>query len=155
MRASILALRGPAIACDPLPMGEVAERFLERISEVESVSDATQKAAAATAGITSAAVGHWKRRVHSPTLDNLEDYAKALGGQLVIDIFHPAEGKSVLLASAVGAEVARLIDSMDEEDQGLLLQVIRAVPEYHAHREMLRGALRDIVRALGAIRHGD
>lgn len=145
-------MRAWGVACDAPAMADVVERFLARLGQVERASDSTQKAAAEEAGLTPAAIGYWKRRDHSPSLDNLEVYAKALGGELIVDVYHPNEGKHVLLATKAGSDAARLVESMAPDDQELILKVLRAIPEHHDHRETIRGMLRDIIRALGALR---
>jgi transcriptional regulator with XRE-family HTH domain len=135
-------------------MSQVVDRFLARLQEIEEASELTQKDASKKGGRTAAMVGHWKRGRSKPTLESAEKYVTGLGGELVIDILHPNGGRVHLLATKDGAVAARLVDSFDDEDRALVLDLLQAIPEHREHRETIRGMLRDVVRALRALKGG-
>lgn len=132
-------------------MGQVVDRFVARLREIEEASELTQDAATKKVGRSAAMVTAWKRGDRKPTLESADEYVRGLGGELIIDILHPNGGRVHLLAEQSGAEAARLIDSFEPEDRDLILAVLRMIPEHREHREAIRGHLRDMIRAIEAM----
>jgi transcriptional regulator with XRE-family HTH domain len=100
----------------------------ERLRAVRKISGVQMQVAAEKAGISKSTVTGWQRGETPPTIDLLNAYVSALGAELIVEVFHPSEGRKKVVTTNAGAVAAAIIDAEGEATRDLALRLIRALP---------------------------
>lgn len=102
-----------------------------QLRRLQGLSDQSQKEGAAAAGIAPQTVGYWLAAetdvalANPAQVDKLALYTWAMGGEMILELWHPKEDRRTVVATKAGAEAAVAVDSLDGRQQVLVLRLLR------------------------------
>jgi transcriptional regulator with XRE-family HTH domain len=121
----------------------------QELRRIRTVAGMKQEAVAAALNTHQVNVSRWEREMN-PTLTDAAAFAEACGYELDVR-FHKRGDVREVRATPDGATAATLVDSMDEADRALVLELLHALPGYRKHRNAVRGMIQDSIDALRAL----
>lgn len=109
----------------------ILRHVASQVRRLQNLSDRSQKEGAAAAGIVPQTVGYWLaaetsvEAANPAQVDKLGLYTWAMGGEMILELWHPKDDRRPVVTTKAGAEAAATVDAMGEPQRAQVLRLLR------------------------------